>query len=64
MAEPTVGVVMGSDSDLVVMSQATEVLAELGDGPCLLAVALAVLLVFVAAASAHAATLHALAGLH
>jgi 5-(carboxyamino)imidazole ribonucleotide mutase len=30
MAEPTVGVVMGSDSDLVVMSQATEVLAELG----------------------------------
>jgi 5-(carboxyamino)imidazole ribonucleotide mutase len=30
MAEPTVGVVMGSDSDLVVMRQATEVLAELG----------------------------------
>jgi 5-(carboxyamino)imidazole ribonucleotide mutase len=30
MAEPIVGVVMGSDSDLVVMSQATEVLAELG----------------------------------
>jgi 5-(carboxyamino)imidazole ribonucleotide mutase len=30
MAEPTVGVVMGSDSDLAVMSQATEVLAELG----------------------------------
>ena len=30
MAEPIVGVVMGSDSDLPVMSQATEVLAELG----------------------------------
>jgi 5-(carboxyamino)imidazole ribonucleotide mutase len=30
MAEPKVGVVMGSDSDLPVMSQATEVLAELG----------------------------------
>ncbi len=30
MAEPVVGVVMGSDSDLGVMSQAAEVLAELG----------------------------------
>ncbi len=30
MAEPIVGVVMGSDSDLPVMSQAAEVLAELG----------------------------------
>jgi 5-(carboxyamino)imidazole ribonucleotide mutase len=30
MTEPIVGVVMGSDSDLAVMSQATEVLAELG----------------------------------
>jgi 5-(carboxyamino)imidazole ribonucleotide mutase len=30
MTEPIVGVVMGSDSDLPVMSQATEVLAELG----------------------------------
>jgi 5-(carboxyamino)imidazole ribonucleotide mutase len=30
MAEPIVGVVMGSDSDLSVMRQATEVLAELG----------------------------------
>ena len=30
MTEPTVGVVMGSDSDLPVMSQAAEVLAELG----------------------------------
>jgi 5-(carboxyamino)imidazole ribonucleotide mutase len=30
MAEPTVGVVMGSDSDLSVMGQAAEVLAELG----------------------------------
>ena len=30
MAEPIVGVVMGSDSDLAVMRQATEVLAELG----------------------------------
>jgi 5-(carboxyamino)imidazole ribonucleotide mutase len=30
MAEPIVGVVMGSDSDLPVMRQATEVLAELG----------------------------------
>lgn len=30
MAEPIVGVVMGSDSDLPVMSQATEVLTELG----------------------------------
>ena len=30
MSEPTVGVVMGSDSDLPVMSQAAEVLAELG----------------------------------
>jgi 5-(carboxyamino)imidazole ribonucleotide mutase len=30
MSEPIVGVVMGSDSDLPVMSQATEVLAELG----------------------------------
>ena len=34
------------------------------DRSAALAVALAVLLVFVAAASAHAATLHALAGLH
>ena len=30
MAEPIVGVVMGSDSDLPVMGQAAEVLAELG----------------------------------
>ena len=30
MTEPIVGVVMGSDSDLAVMSQAAEVLAELG----------------------------------
>jgi 5-(carboxyamino)imidazole ribonucleotide mutase len=30
MTEPIVGVVMGSDSDLPVMAQATEVLAELG----------------------------------
>ena len=30
MAEPMVGVVMGSDSDLPVMRQAAEVLAELG----------------------------------
>jgi 5-(carboxyamino)imidazole ribonucleotide mutase len=30
MTEPSVGVVMGSDSDLPVMSQAAEVLAELG----------------------------------
>ena len=30
MAEPSVGVVMGSDSDLPVMGQAAEVLAELG----------------------------------
>jgi 5-(carboxyamino)imidazole ribonucleotide mutase len=30
MADPTVGVVMGSDSDLAVMSAAAEVLAELG----------------------------------
>lgn len=30
MAEPIVGVVMGSDSDLTVMGQAAEVLAELG----------------------------------
>ena len=30
MTEPIVGVVMGSDSDLAVMSQATEVLAEFG----------------------------------
>jgi 5-(carboxyamino)imidazole ribonucleotide mutase len=30
MSEPIVGVVMGSDSDLPVMGQATEVLAELG----------------------------------
>ena len=30
MTEPIVGVVMGSDSDLPVMSQATELLAELG----------------------------------
>ncbi len=30
MSEPIVGVVMGSDSDLHIMSQASEVLAELG----------------------------------
>ncbi len=30
MAEPSVGVVMGSDSDLPVMGQAAELLAELG----------------------------------
>jgi 5-(carboxyamino)imidazole ribonucleotide mutase len=32
MTEPTVGVVMGSDSDLPVMGQAAEVLQELGIG--------------------------------
>jgi 5-(carboxyamino)imidazole ribonucleotide mutase len=30
MADPIVGVVMGSDSDLAVMAAASEVLAELG----------------------------------